>query len=89
MICSLTEHGIVLSQVEQFDVLDLYKTCMYYHSSYFGSIDGKIHWCNCTKVIVSYLNHLISYLTTAQFSQGLLYLVVLDLVQYFVQKENF
>ena len=27
MICLLTEHGIVLSQAEQFDVLDLYKTC--------------------------------------------------------------
>ena len=26
VICSLTEHGIVLSQAEQFDVLDLYKT---------------------------------------------------------------
>jgi hypothetical protein len=26
--CSLTEHGIVLNQVEQFDVLDLYKTCI-------------------------------------------------------------
>ena len=26
MICSLTEHGIVLSKTEQFDVLDLYRT---------------------------------------------------------------
>ena len=50
MICSLTEHVIVLSQEEQFDVLDLYKTRtqdvlvhkMYYRSFYFGLIDEKI-----------------------------------------------
>ena len=51
MIYSLTEHVVVLSQEEQFDVLDLYKIRtqdllvlkMYYHSFYFGLIDRKIH----------------------------------------------
>ena len=45
VICSLTEHGIVLSQAEQFDVLDLYKTLTqdYDRSSYFELIDEKIH----------------------------------------------
>ena len=44
--CSLTEHRIVLSQAEQFDVLDLYKTRTQDELSLilFFLIDRKIHW---------------------------------------------
>ena len=47
VLCLLTEQGIVLSQAEQFDVLDLYKTpTQDVQSSYFGSIGGKINGSN-------------------------------------------
>ena len=47
VICSLTEHRIVLIKTEQFDVLDFYKTrTQDYRLSYLGLIDEKIHLSN-------------------------------------------